>query len=312
MPSPVTVRRARRDDAEGASTAAHHASVDGSVEALQPRVRHDRDAGANGSSEGRARTAASSLVSVHGLSKSFRRQGHPVAVLRELNLSVGEGEFVCLLGPSGCGKSTLLNVIAGILPYEEGAVVVDRYPVMGPGAERGMLFQSPMLFTWLTVRENVLFGPKARGRRGRRGRHLAAEADSILQTVGLEGIGDAYPHELSGGMRHRVAFARALMNEPRVLLMDEPFGALDAITRSRMHAFLLELWEARRITILFVTHDIEEAVLLGDRVCVFGGRPAGIVREIEVPLGRPRRFDDLETRGALATKRAIRDTLSSA
>jgi len=249
------------------------------------------------------------LVSVQGLTKSFQRQGRYVPALRDVNLSVGEGELVCLLGPSGCGKSTLLNVLAGILPFEEGSVVVDGRPVTGPGAERGMLFQSPMLFSWLTVRDNVLFGPKAR-RKGAKA-ELVRQADAMLHTVGLDGFGDAYPHELSGGMRHRVAFARALINRPSVLLMDEPFGALDAITRSRMHRFLLELWEAHRITIVFVTHDIEEAVLLGDRVCVFGARPNGIVRDIDVPLRRPRQFDDLETGEALATKRAIRQTLSA-
>jgi NitT/TauT family transport system ATP-binding protein len=251
------------------------------------------------------------LVSVQGLTKSFQRQGRFVPALRDVNLSVGEGELVCLLGPSGCGKSTLLNVLAGILPFEEGTVVVDGRPVSGPGAERGMLFQSPMLFSWLTVRDNVLFGPRAQRKVGGSRAELVPRADAMLHTVGLGGFGDAYPHELSGGMRHRVAFARALINRPSVLLMDEPFGALDAITRSRMHGFLLELWEANRITIVFVTHDIEEAVLLGDRVCVFGGRPAGIVRDIPVPLRRPRRIDDLETEAALATKRAIRETLSS-
>lgn len=251
-------------------------------------------------------------VVVRGLRKSFRRQGQSVTVLSGVDLSADEGEFVCLLGPSGCGKSTLLNAIAGILPYDEGSVEVDGQPIVGPAAERGMLFQNPMLFSWLTVRDNVTFGPRARRRRGRRTPSLVEQADAILETVGLAGLGDAYPHELSGGMRHRVAFARALVNEPKVLLMDEPFGALDAITRSKMHAFLLELWEIKRITILFVTHDIDEAVLLGDRVCVFGGRPAGIVREIEVPLGRPRQLDDLEAPVAILTKREIRWTLSAA
>ncbi len=253
------------------------------------------------------------LVSVRGLSKSFRRNGRTTPVFRDLDLSVGHGEFVCLLGPSGCGKSTLLSAIAGILPWDTGVIMVAGNDVSGPGAERGMLFQSPMLFSWLTVRDNVLFGPRARGRRSGGARsELGARADAILHTVGLSGFDDAYPHELSGGMRHRVAFARALMNDPAVLLMDEPFGALDAITRARMHTFLLTLWEANRITILFVTHDIEEAVLLGDRVCVFGNRPAGIVQEFEVPLGRPRRVEDMETSEALATKRRIRFALAGA
>ncbi len=251
-------------------------------------------------------------VKVEGLTKTFGRRGRRVPVFSDLDLSVEKGEFVCLLGPSGCGKSTLLSAIAGILPYEHGTVAIEGRTVTGPGADRGMLFQSPMLFSWLTVRDNILFGPRARGLMKGARAEIGAQADAMLSTVGLNGFGDSYPHELSGGMRHRVAFARALLNNPEVLLMDEPFGALDALTRSRMHAFLLALWEARRITILFVTHDIEEAILLGDRICVFGNRPRGIIEEIEVPLGRPRRFEDLEEPAALVTKRSIRETLWAA
>jgi NitT/TauT family transport system ATP-binding protein len=251
-------------------------------------------------------------VRVDGLTKTFGRRGRRVPVFNNLDLSVEKGEFLCLLGPSGCGKSTLLSAIAGILPYDKGSVAVDGTTVTGPGADRGMLFQSPMLFSWLTVRDNVLFGPRARGLMKRARSEFGTRADEMLRTVGLSGFGEAYPHELSGGMRHRVAFARALLNDPSVLLMDEPFGALDAMTRSRMHAFLISLWEARRLTIVFVTHDIEEAVLLGDRICVFGNRPAGIIREFEVPLDRPRRFEDLEERAALMTKRSIRETLWAA
>ena len=248
-------------------------------------------------------------VKVEGLTKTFGRQGRRVAVFSDLDLSVRKGEFLCLLGPSGCGKSTLLSAVAGILPFDKGSVKIDGTAVTGPGADRGMLFQSPMLFSWLTARDNVLFGPRARGlMRGSRA-EIRAQADAMLTTVGLDGFGDAYPHELSGGMRHRVAFARALLNDPAVLLMDEPFGALDALTRSRMHAFLLSLWEARRTTILFVTHDIEEAILLGDRVCVFGNRPGGIIEDLDVPLGRPRRFEDVESPAALVTKRSIRQIL---
>jgi len=175
-----------------------------------------------------------------------------------------------------------------------------------------MLFQSPMLFPWLTTKKNILFGPKAQRSRGldeRDDPELDAEADAILDTVGLGKFGDAFPHELSGGMRHRAAFARALITRPSLLLMDEPFGALDAITRLRMHDFLLNIWEQYRTTIIFVTHDIEEAVLLGDRVAVMGGRPPGIGEVIDIPLGRPRHAVDADTESFLVAKRRIRASL---
>jgi NitT/TauT family transport system ATP-binding protein len=177
-----------------------------------------------------------------------------------------------------------------------------------------MLFQSPMLFPWLTTRKNVLFGPRALRSAGldeRDDPELDDEADAILATVGLEQFGDAFPHELSGGMQHRAAFARAMMTRPSVLLMDEPFGALDSFTRLRMHEFLLAMWEQYRITIIFVTHDIEEAVLLGDRVAVRGGRPPGIREVIDVPLARPRHAQDVDTAEFVAVKRRIRASLTT-
>jgi NitT/TauT family transport system ATP-binding protein len=253
--------------------------------------------------------AGRALVTVDRVGKVFRRHGRTIKALSDVTLTVNEGEFVCLLGPSGCGKSTLLNIVAGVLPYDEGSVVVDGRAVKGPGPDRGMLFQSPMLFPWLTTRDNVLFGPKAQHRRDVPRSDLRQQAEAMIETVGLAGFEDAYPHELSGGMRHRAAFARALINHPAVLLMDEPFGALDSLTRSRMHEFLLELWGSHSMTILFVTHDIDEAVLLGDRVCVMGSRPASIVQEVAVPLGRPRQYEDLETEMFLKTKRAVRAAL---
>ena len=256
-----------------------------------------------------AQPGGAALVIVQGVGKVFRRHGRTIKALADVNLSVHEGEFVCLLGPSGCGKSTLLNIVAGTLPYDEGSVVVDGKVVTGPGADRGMLFQSPMLFSWLNTRDNVLFGPRARHRRDVPQSELRRQAEVMIATVGLAGFEDAYPHELSGGMRHRAAFARALINHPAVLLMDEPFGALDSLTRSSMHEFLLELWATHKMTIIFVTHDIEEAVLLGDRVCIMGHRPASIVQEIAVPLGRPRGYEDLETETFLTTKRSVRAAL---
>ena len=251
-------------------------------------------------------------VVIDGVGKTFRRSGRRTVAISGIDLQIAPGELVCLLGPSGCGKSTLLRIVAGALAADQGSVTVGGRPVTGPAPDRGMLFQSPMLFPWLTTRKNVLFGPRAQRAAGVEQRddpELDAEADAILATVGLEQFSDAFPHELSGGMQHRAAFARAMVTRPTLLLMDEPFGALDAITRVRMHEFLLTMWEQYRITILFVTHDIEEAVLIGDRVAVMGGRPPGIREVIEVPLGRPRHALDVDTEEFLAVKRRIRASL---
>jgi NitT/TauT family transport system ATP-binding protein len=263
---------------------------------------------------GGARAAGAAGVLLSGVGKTFRRAGRRTVALAGVDLEVRPGELLCLLGPSGCGKSTLLRIVAGALDCDQGSVTVGGRRVAGPAPDRGMLFQTPMLFPWLTTRKNVLFGPRAQRSRGLHERddpELAAEADSILETVGLTQFSDAFPHELSGGMQHRAAFARALVTRPSLLLMDEPFGALDAITRVRMHEFLLAMWERYRITIIFVTHDIEEAVLLGDRVAVMGGRPPGIKQVIDVPLGRPRSALDVDTEGFLAVKRGIRSSLIS-
>jgi len=258
--------------------------------------------------------AGGAHVVLESVGKTFRRAGRRTVAIAGVNLRVATGELVCLLGPSGCGKSTLLRIVAGALECDEGSVTVGGRPVAGPAPDRGMLFQSPMLFPWLTTRKNVLFGPKAQRAAGvdeRDDPELDVEADAILATVGLSGFGDAFPHELSGGMQHRAAFARAMVTRPSLLLMDEPFGALDAITRVRMHDFLLRMWERYRITIIFVTHDIEEAVMLGDRVAVMGGRPPGIREVIDVPLRRPRHAADADTAEFLAVKRQIRASLTA-
>jgi NitT/TauT family transport system ATP-binding protein len=262
---------------------------------------------------GTATQVTGAEVRVQSIGKTFRRRGRRTVALSGIDLDVHAGEFVCLLGPSGCGKSTLLRIVAGALDADEGQVTVGGEPVSGPSPDRGMLFQSPLLFPWLTTRKNVLFGPKAQRSRGLHERddpELDADADTILDTVGLGQFGDAFPHELSGGMRHRAAFARALMTRPSLLLMDEPFGALDAITRLRMHEFLLGIWRQYRMTIIFVTHDIEESVLLADRVAVMGGKPPTISEIIGVPLERPRDADDLDTTEFLAIKRQIRASLA--
>ena len=256
---------------------------------------------------------AAAGVELRSLTKVFRRGGRRTVAFAEVDLTIAPGEFVCLLGPSGCGKSTLLRVIAGMLTADEGSVVVGGQRVSGPDADRGMLFQQPMLFPWLTARDNVLFGPRAQRSRGvdeRTDAELLADANSILDTVGLTEFADAYPHELSGGMQHRAAFARAVITRPSVLLMDEPFGALDAITRLRMQQFLLTMWEKYRITIVFVTHDIEESILLGDRVVLMGGRPPGLTQIIAVPLERPRAVESVDAAAVLTTKRHIRSVLT--
>ncbi len=253
-------------------------------------------------------------VVVDSVGKTFRRGGRRTVALAGASLRVRAGELICLLGPSGCGKSTLLRIIAGALPADEGTVTVGGRPVTGPSPDRGMLFQTPMLFPWLTTRNNLLFGPRAQRAARRHERddpELDEEAAALLDQVGLAGFGDAFPHELSGGMQHRAAFARALATRPSLLLMDEPFGALDAITRERMHELLLGIWDQHRTTIIFVTHDIEEAILLGDRVAVMGGRPPGIGEVIDIPLARPRSALDTDTEVFLAARRRIRALLRS-
>jgi NitT/TauT family transport system ATP-binding protein len=260
-----------------------------------------------------AERAGAADVVLSGVGKTFRRAGRRTVALSGVNLEISAGELVCLLGPSGCGKSTLLRIVAGALEGDEGTVTVGGKPVRGPSPDRGMLFQTPMLFPWLTTRKNILFGPKAQRSAGLNewdDPELDAEADAILRTVGLGKFGDAFPHELSGGMQHRAAFARAIITRPSLLLMDEPFGALDAITRLRMHDFLLSMWDQYRTTIVFVTHDIEEAVLLGDRVAVMGGRPPGIQEVIDIPLPRPRDALDADTEAFLTAKRRIRAALT--
>ncbi len=249
---------------------------------------------------------------LRGVGKTFRGKRGRVVAFSGVDLTVAPGELVCLLGPSGCGKSTLLRVLAGTLEPDEGTVLVDGAAVDGPSPDRGMLFQSPHLFGWLTTRKNVLFGPYAQRSRGldrREDDEIEADADAILETVGLSNFADAFPHQLSGGMRHRAAFARAIATRPSLLLMDEPFGALDAITRLRIQEFLLSIWERYRLTILFVTHDIEEAILLGDRVAIMTGSPGRISEIIEIPLGRPRQSAMVDTEGFLAIKRRIRAAL---
>lgn len=238
-----------------------------------------------------ARPARGSGVSLRiaGVSKIFQARDRSIPALDATSLEVAAGEFVCLLGPSGCGKSTLLSIIAGLEPASSGTVFVDGREVRGPGTDRVLLFQEAALFPWLDVQRNVEFGLRqARVARAER----AATARRFIDLVNLSGFEHSYVHQLSGGMRQRAAIARALAIDPEVLLMDEPFGALDALTRDRLHAELEGIWTATRKTVLFVTHNVREAIALGDRVMVFAPRPGRIVREFRIDLPRPRALED--------------------
>jgi ABC-type nitrate/sulfonate/bicarbonate transport system ATPase subunit len=214
--------------------------------------------------------------------------GTEVRALEDVSLELGAGEMVSLVGPSGCGKSTLLRLVAGLESPDAGDLWVGNELIAGPSAERGLVFQDPNLFPWLTVRRNIQAGLVARGVLHEK-RH---EVDEFMKLVGLEGFANAYPHQLSGGMAQRVALARALINHPKVLLLDEPLGALDAFTRMRMQDEVLRIWEARRTTMLLVTHDIDEAIYMSDRIVIMTPRPGRVERVIEVDLGRPRERND--------------------
>jgi sulfonate transport system ATP-binding protein len=226
---------------------------------------------------------------VDGVSKTFRVGGDPLRVLAGLDLEVAPGGFLTIVGASGCGKSTLLRLIAGLDTAFEGRVRVDGDPVTAPSLDRGLVFQEPRLFPWLTVEQNVALGllnsPLDKVRR----RH---EVAAHVRLVGLGGFENAYPHQLSGGMAQRVAIARGLVNRPRILLLDEPFGALDALTRAHLQDELQRIWAAEHTTMLLVTHDVEEATYLGDRVVVMAPRPGRIAATFDVPLARPRQRAD--------------------
>jgi len=227
----------------------------------------------------------SGAISVNGVRRIFlNTQGEETVALDRVNLEIQPGELVSLLGPSGCGKSTLLRIIAGLDRPDEGTICLDDTPITGPHHERGLVFQDPTLFSWLTVRGNVAFGLKARGILKEKG----DEVDEFIRLVGLEKFGNAYPHQLSGGMAQRVALARALVNHPKVLLLDEPLGALDAFTRMQMQDEILRIWEDRGTTMIFVTHDVDEAIYMSDRIIVMTPRPGKIQEVIEVRLARPR------------------------
>ena len=243
-------------------------------------------------------------LAIRGLQMAFRTEESEVRVLEDLDLDVREGELVCILGPSGCGKSTLLNIVAGFLAPSSGSVKIDGEEVRGPDPRRIFVFQERGVFPWLTVEGNIGFGlgRLARAEREKRIGHY-------VRLVGLEGFEKAYPHELSGGMKQRVEVARALAVDPDMLYLDEPFGALDSITRLEMRMELLRIWQAEQKTILFVTHDIEESVQLADRVVVLSARPARIRRIVEIDLPHPR---DLSSRRYLELRDGILEEIGLA
>jgi NitT/TauT family transport system ATP-binding protein/sulfonate transport system ATP-binding protein len=230
-----------------------------------------------------------SALAIDAVSRTFPgvRDGPPTQALLPTSLSVADNDFITILGPSGCGKSTLLRIVAGLDAPTAGRVELDGRRVQGPGADRGMVFQSYTLFPWLTVIENICFGLREKAVPLATQAQIAAH---YIDKVGLRGFENHYPKMLSGGMQQRTAIARALANEPRILLLDEPFGALDNQTRSLMQELLLSIWESERKTVLFVTHDIEEAIFMANRVVVMTARPGSIKAEVAVPLAHPRHY----------------------
>jgi NitT/TauT family transport system ATP-binding protein len=241
-------------------------------------------------------------LEIRHLGKRFARN----EALRDVDLTLEENEFVSLVGVSGCGKSTLLSIVAGLLGFDDGEVLVDGESMTKPGLDRGVVFQSYTLLPWLTARGNVEFALKAAGYKGKECRRIAEEH---LALVRLAKSAEAYPHELSGGMKQRVAIARALSYRPKVLLMDEPFGALDAMTRHEMQTLLTSVWETHKLTVLFVTHDVEEAVYLSDRIVAMTIGPGRIKTEFKVDLPRPRSADIISSPAFQALERQVLATI---
>lgn len=239
------------------------------------------------------------ILEVKGLNKIYKTNKGETTALKNISFKTHRREFVCVIGPSGCGKSTLARILAGLESYNGGEALLDGKPITGPGRDRGMVFQGYTLFPWRTVKQNVMFGLEMNNTSTN---EAAREADQWLDLVGLDKFANAYPHELSGGMKQRVAIARALVNQPRILLMDEPFGALDAQTRSKMQGHLLEIWRNIDITIVFITHDLDEAIFLADRILVLKAHPGEVQELIEVPVPRPRSVTQYNSPEFLATK----------
>src|SRR3954471_2584801 len=232
-----------------------------------------------------ARLPPQTRLAIRGVTKRFMAGDAEIEALARVDLTILEGEFVCLIGASGCGKSTLLRIVAGFEEPTAGEVLVDRKPITGPGSDRGMVFQDYALFPWMTVKQNIGFGPRQRQLPRREVQQIS---DEFVHLVGLERAANRYPNQLSGGMKQRVAIARVLANHANILLMDEPFGALDALTREQLQGELLQIWGRTRVTIVFVTHSVEEATMLADRVVVMTAGPGKVESDNRIRLSRPR------------------------
>jgi len=246
------------------------------------------------------------VLKVEHIGKTFESRRGPIEALRDINFTVRKREFTCVIGRSGCGKSTLIRILAGLETPSSGKVLLDNKPVHSPGPERGMVFQTYTLFPWLTVKHNVMFGLLRTGNS-----HSDAEYEAMrwIKMVGLTNFAGHYPAQLSGGMKQRVAIARALANKPRILLMDEPFGALDAQTRCTMQSYLLQIWQNVDITILFITHDLDEAIYLADRIVVLDANPGRIQEIIDVPVEHPRCAEQMLEPHFLAVKKRLEDLI---
>ena len=249
-------------------------------------------------------------ISIEGVWQRYQRLGsaEPFVALKDIDLPIADGKFVAVIGSSGCGKSTLLRIVAGLVSPSEGQVIHSGRPVRGPDYSRGFVFQADAVFPWLTVRQNVEFGLKSRGIPREKRREISAH---WCEVVGLSDFINAYPKELSGGMRKRVDLARVYANDPDVLLMDEPFGALDAQTKERMQAELLTMWEESRKTVMFVTHDVDEAVFLADEIVVMSSRPGQIAARVAIDLPRPRTEESRISDQFAELRRSIRQTMQS-
>ena len=252
--------------------------------------------------------AGREMIAVRHLSKRFGTSAAPVVALSDIDFNINEGELVVVVGPSGCGKSTLLRILAGLLPQSDGEAFLHGTPILGPRRDIGVVFQSPVLFPWRSVLGNCLLPVDVQGL-GRE--KMRARAMDLLRLVGLQGFEHRFPWELSGGMQQRVALVRALIHDPALLLMDEPFGALDAMTRESMNMELQRIWMERRKTVLFITHSIGEAVYLADRVLVMTPRPGRILDELRIDLPRPRGLDVMNTPEFGAYVRRIRIALNA-